>query len=83
MMNLVKGKIFWPKSNKGLILPPLVKRMPGRPVKKRKREALERKTGTKVSRVGRVMTCGYCHEKGHNKVSCPRITDFVKVLHYI
>ena len=33
MMNLVKGKMFWPKSNEGPILPPLVKKMPGRPVK--------------------------------------------------
>ena len=45
MMNLVKGKIFWPKSNKGLILPPLVKRMLGKPIKKRKREALKGKIG--------------------------------------
>ena len=72
--------MFWLKSNEGPIWPPLVKRMSGRPVKKRMREPPERKKGTKLLRVGRVMKYGYFHEKDHNKASCPKRSEFVKVL---
>ena len=80
MLNPVKGQLFWPKSNEGPILPPLVKKIFDRLVEKRKRESLEGKKGTKLLRVGRVMRCGYCHEKDRNKVGCPKRSEFVKVL---
>ncbi|XVF74327.1 hypothetical protein PTKIN_Ptkin13bG0101500 [Pterospermum kingtungense] len=76
MLNPVKGQMFWPKSNDGPLLPPLVKRMPGRPAKKRKREPLEGKNRNKLSRVGRRMTCGFCHKEGHNKSGCPTRQQF-------
>ncbi|XVF65088.1 hypothetical protein PTKIN_Ptkin09bG0218700 [Pterospermum kingtungense] len=37
MLNPVKGQMFWPKSNDGPLLPPLVKRMPDRPAKKKEK----------------------------------------------
>ena len=80
MLNPVKGQMFCPKGNEGPILPFLVKRMFGRPTKKKKREPLEGKTRTKLSRVDMVMRCGYCDEKNHNKIGCPRMSEFVKVL---
>lgn len=42
-MNPVKGRAFWPTSEAGPLLPPIAKRMPGRPTKKRRREPLEGK----------------------------------------
>ena len=80
MLNLVKGQMFWPKNNEGPILPYLAKRMSGKPIKKKRRESLEGKKGTKLSRIGRVMRYGYCHEKDHNKVGCPRRSEYVKVI---
>ena len=35
MLIPVKGKMFWPKNIKGLVLPPLVKKMSSRLAKKR------------------------------------------------
>ena len=83
MLIPVKGKMFWPKNIKGLVLPLLVKKMFGRLAKKRKRELFEENIGTKLSKVDRVMTCGYCHEKDHNKLRCLRRIEFVKVLLHI
>lgn len=37
VITLVKGRLFWPVSEKGPLLPLMVKRMPSRPTKKRKR----------------------------------------------
>ncbi|XVF36349.1 hypothetical protein REPUB_Repub19eG0050900 [Reevesia pubescens] len=82
MMGTVKGRMFWPKNILGPMDPPLVKRISGRPTKKRRREALEGKSGTKLSRVGRKMTCGFCHEEGHNKLGCPRKGEFVRQIFY-
>ena len=82
MLNLVKGQMFWPKSNEGLILSPLVKKILGKPTKKKRMEPLEGNKRTKLSRVGRVMRCGCYHEKDHNKVVCPKRNEFVKVLSF-
>ncbi|XP_039113801.1 uncharacterized protein LOC120249377 [Dioscorea cayenensis subsp. rotundata] len=73
-VNPVKGREFWPVSDEGPLQPPVVKKMPGRPVKKRRREPLEGKHGskTKISRHGRVFKCTICHEEGHNKLRCPK-----------
>lgn len=73
-INPVKGREFWPKSNEDVVHPPVVtKRMPGRPKRKRRREATEgakkRKT---VGRAGRKMRCKVCGTEGHNKTSCPK-----------
>ncbi|GJX38358.1 calcium/proton exchanger [Tanacetum coccineum] len=49
-------------------LPPIVKRMPGRPQKERIKSPTEE--STQVSRVERKMTCSNCWEHGHNKAGC-------------
>lgn len=40
-INLVKGRRFWAKSEEGPLLPPIAKRMPSKPSKRRKRESLQ------------------------------------------
>ncbi|CAI9301645.1 unnamed protein product [Lactuca saligna] len=57
------------------ILPPLRRRLPGRPCVKRKRDQAERDlsghTRHTVSRAGIPLRCTICHQTGHNKATCP------------
>lgn len=62
---------MWPESNNPYVAPPVVKPMPGRPKKVRRREATESKRYGKLSRKGVDMTCSICHGKNHNKRGCP------------
>ncbi|XP_039118187.1 uncharacterized protein LOC120254107 [Dioscorea cayenensis subsp. rotundata] len=78
VLNPVRGRSFWPISVEGSLLPPMARRMPGRPVKKRKRKPLESKSKskTKLSREGRAFKYSICHVEGHNKLSCPKRASF-------
>lgn len=51
-------------------LPPVVKRMPGRPRKNKIPHPTEYVNVHSVSKAGRVMTCQNCYQPGHNKASC-------------
>ncbi|KAL7585933.1 uncharacterized protein LOC111921312 [Lactuca sativa] len=57
------------------ILPPLKRRLPGRPCVKRKRDQEERElsghTRHTMSRAGIPLRCTICHQTGHNKATCP------------
>ncbi|KAH0652518.1 hypothetical protein KY289_030196 [Solanum tuberosum] len=61
---------MWPESRNPLVAPPMIKKMPGRPRKLRRKEAGETKVSGKLSKTGLTMTCSLCHVKGHNKRSC-------------
>lgn len=68
----LNGMKMWPKTDHISPLPPLPRRMPGRPKVKRRRDAVERllsSTG-QIGRQGRKMTCKKCNEAGHNSRSC-------------
>ncbi|CAH9133824.1 unnamed protein product, partial [Cuscuta epithymum] len=68
----INGELLWPRTEHEEMLPPLPRKMCGRPKKKRVREETEQATSnTKLSRKGRIMTCSICHKEGHNKSSCP------------
>ena len=61
---------MWSTSNNPIVNPPDIIKLPGRPVKVRRKEADEsRKTG-KLSKRGVVMTCSKCGTQGHNKRGC-------------
>ncbi|KAK8660202.1 hypothetical protein V6N13_051136 [Hibiscus sabdariffa] len=64
----VRGKIFWPKTSDP-IQPPLVRTLPGRPKKKRKKDKDEPTKG-KTNPV-KQRRCTNCRQPGHNKLSCP------------
>ncbi|KAM0919168.1 hypothetical protein ACQ4PT_008372 [Festuca glaucescens] len=50
--------------------------MPGRPKKnERRREEGEAPKGKKMSRVGLIMSCGFCGRTGHNKSGCGKNPD--------
>ena len=62
---------MWSTSNNPIVKPPKIRKLPGRPVKVRRKEADEsRKTG-KLSKRGVVMTCSKYGKQGHNKRGCP------------
>lgn len=73
-INPLNGIEQWPPSEHQKPLPPIARRMPGRPKHKRRRDAFEggNQDKTKVSRVGRVMHCTNCREEGHNKTTCTK-----------
>nr|GEX25780.1 hypothetical protein [Tanacetum cinerariifolium] len=52
------------------LLPPIFKRMPGRP--KKNRVKARSKNNSQVSRGGRQITCSNCYEKRHNKRNCDK-----------
>ncbi|PWA73452.1 hypothetical protein CTI12_AA260810 [Artemisia annua] len=66
----VLGTLFWARTNNEAPLPPIIRKMPGRPRKKRIQAADE--NTTQVSRRGRVIRCSNCQTIGHNKTSCDK-----------
>nr|KAJ0199595.1 hypothetical protein LSAT_V11C600305390 [Lactuca sativa] len=68
----VNGSNLWAQTEYIKTLPPMSRRMPGRPATKRKRHASEKESmflTTKV-KVARTTRCGNCLEYGHNKRAC-------------
>ncbi|CAI9278555.1 unnamed protein product [Lactuca saligna] len=63
---------MWPETNYTPPLPPINRRMPGRPTTKRKKSTTEN-TGTHmVSKAGKKIKCSICMENGYNKATCPQ-----------
>ncbi|KAK8554422.1 hypothetical protein V6N13_093417 [Hibiscus sabdariffa] len=62
------------------ILPPVLRRPPGRPNKKRRLEADEAPTTGKVSKRGVKMTCTKCGKTGHNIRTCKGVVGGNKYL---
>ncbi|KAL0333732.1 UNVERIFIED_CONTAM: hypothetical protein Sangu_1529400 [Sesamum angustifolium] len=52
------------------LLPPIIKRMPGRPKKSRRKEQGEE---TNAIRRSNMVKCKVCNELGHNRRTCPNI----------
>ncbi|KAM0919170.1 hypothetical protein ACQ4PT_008374 [Festuca glaucescens] len=72
----VEGEENWPVSSKPRPQAPGYVRMPGRPKKnERRREEGEAPKGKKMSRVGLIMSCGFCGRTGHNKSGCGKNPD--------
>ncbi|KAL5727700.1 hypothetical protein ACHQM5_000865 [Ranunculus cassubicifolius] len=71
----LNGEKLWSKQSGMHILPPIDKRMPGRPKKNRRKDPNEeskksKANSTEISRKGRVMHCTRCTLPGHNAKSC-------------
>ncbi|XP_038688330.1 uncharacterized protein LOC119987479 [Tripterygium wilfordii] len=69
----IRGENMWPRSEQEQVVPPKLRKMPGRPKKKRRREMHEVILKNNLTRVGRSMTCHVCKGKGHNarNKKCP------------
>ena len=77
----LNGEKLWPKTNFAKPLPPMARRMPGRPRRVRKKDAIERGNQKSRSRInafgnrvviktGKKVTCSNNFEVGHNSRSC-------------
>ncbi|GJU35487.1 multidrug resistance-associated protein 5 [Tanacetum coccineum] len=68
----LNGLDQWPATSYQKPLPPIIRRMPGRPPDKRKRDAFENDGNrTRLSRKGQVNHCTLCGKSGHNQRACP------------
>lgn len=76
----LRGKSVWNKGRAAPILPPPVRKMPGRPKKARRKDKEEVKKVGKLSRKGRIMTCKLCKSTSHNSRGCPLRTEEVEVI---
>lgn len=70
----MNGSEMWPKTEFIPPLPPIRRRMPGRPTIRRKKDAFEISKKHTVSRVGKIVLCSICKESGHNKLTCKKVT---------
>nr|KAJ0209473.1 hypothetical protein LSAT_V11C400171450 [Lactuca sativa] len=74
-INSLNGSDMWPEVPYQNPLPPKIRRLPGRPSVKRKRDAVERELSGPVRhsviRKGALIRCSMCKEPGHNKKKCP------------
>nr|GEW69240.1 hypothetical protein [Tanacetum cinerariifolium] len=66
----VGGSSMWPQPPKEPPLPPVLKKILGRPRKLRIKHVTERVNV--ITRNGRMMTCQNCWEKDHNKLGCKK-----------
>lgn len=70
-MKGLNGMPLWPKGHGDPILPPIERRMPGRPKKCRRKDMHEEKNKNgKISRGGGKNHCSKCQGSGHNRRSC-------------
>nr|XP_017221405.1 PREDICTED: uncharacterized protein LOC108198146 [Daucus carota subsp. sativus] len=79
-LEALKGEEFWDDVEGDVVLPPLiVKKLRGRPKKLRRREGWEGSVSSgkklRMAYTGRVMHCGICREKGHNRSAYPSKTS--------
>ena len=69
------GQDEWVETNLPAHVAPIVYKLAGRPLMKRKKDADKPNNLYKVSRSYRPIKCGFCHWKGHNSRRCKaRIT---------
>ncbi|XP_022642886.1 uncharacterized protein LOC111242679 [Vigna radiata var. radiata] len=68
----VNGHLLWERTSCPDILPPLKRKLPGRPKKKRRLESWElRRDETQMTKGGHRKKCSICRIVGHNRNQCP------------
>ncbi|KAK4431573.1 hypothetical protein Salat_0919400 [Sesamum alatum] len=70
----VPDPTFWPHGVdvSPTLLPPVIKRMPGRPKKSRRKEQAEEPNAVRRSNI---VKCKVCNELGHNRRTCSNIQN--------
>ncbi|XP_022642195.1 uncharacterized protein LOC111242577 [Vigna radiata var. radiata] len=68
----LNGPLLWEKTPYHDVLPPVHRKLHGRPKKKRRLEAWElTKDHTQMRVGGHIKKCSMCRQRGHNKNNCP------------
>ena len=73
-INLIPDEVTCPIVEHDPILPPLIRRMPDRPKKNRRREPNEPPL-TSQSKRSTILRCCICKDFGHNKRTCPQYSS--------
>ncbi|XP_040948664.1 uncharacterized protein [Gossypium hirsutum] len=83
-MQPINGPHDWPKTGIELALPPIERKMPGRPKKNRRiaKDEPKRLKPDHLSRKGLLMTCTQCGQHGHNKGFCTKGNKHVKQVQF-
>ncbi|KAL7607472.1 hypothetical protein Lser_V15G15350 [Lactuca serriola] len=71
-MRGMNGSNMWPPTEFIPPLPPLKRKMPGRPKVNRRKDSSERGARHTVSKVRKKIMCSVCKQAGHNKVTCSK-----------
>jgi hypothetical protein len=66
----VNGQSLWRRTEYTDLLPPPIKRQPGRPKKNRRKDADEKRDEQQLKRAKYGMKCSRCKAEGHNKSTC-------------
>ncbi|CAH1432952.1 unnamed protein product [Lactuca virosa] len=74
----MNGSDMWPPTDYIPPLPPLKRKMPGRPSIKRKRGSTEDSGSHRVSKSGKKIVCGVCKKASHNKSTCDAVSKTQK-----
>jgi len=69
----LRDKDDWAQVIATPILPPLYEKCAGRRKKNRRKQPEESEDGTRLSRHGSMMHCGFCKEAGHNRGGCSKL----------
>lgn len=69
----LRDQAEWARTNGPEVQPPLYEKKIGRPKKSRRKNPEEIEGGTRLSRAGVIIHCGYCKDPGHNRTGCPRL----------
>jgi hypothetical protein len=69
----LRDKDEWEHVDATPILPPLYEKSAGRRKKNRRKHPEESEDGTRLSKHGVVMHCGYCKKEGHNRSGCSEL----------
>lgn len=68
----VRDRTAWEKMNGVEVKPPVYVKKVGRPPKSRRKQPQELEGGTRISKHGVVIHCGYCKHTGHNRAGCEK-----------
>ena len=71
----LRDKDEWEPVEAEPILPPLYEKCAGRRKKNRRKHPTESSDGTRLSKHGSVMNCGYCRQPGHRRGKCARYLE--------
>uniref|UniRef100_A0A8R7QPE3 SWIM-type domain-containing protein n=1 Tax=Triticum urartu TaxID=4572 RepID=A0A8R7QPE3_TRIUA len=69
----LRDQTEWQQVNGPTVLPPSYEKKVGRPPKSRRKAPEEKADGTKLSKHGVTIHCGYCRRPNRNRIGCPRL----------
>jgi hypothetical protein len=69
----LRDKDEWAEVDANPILPPLYEKCVGRRKKNRRKQPEESEDGTRLSKHGVIIHCGYCRKEGHNRSGCSEL----------